>query len=697
MKISNYAALVGLILPFVSSLFTPLKPQSSAVPDPATPQLDLNALTDGSIANVPIQALLLHGLVAEQQQKAAAAASKQWKSEDDDAQEKVDTANGGIAGGVMGSALSGGIMNAHKGPVIALCNALTSGAGTAIGPSVKEEVGGAAEKNATKQTQGDQNHGPEISTGTDQASEPHHIAAAVPGPLLGNFVGATVSTSLSRGICEGAFQKWGMKWVPKIAQEAIGPEMYGEGLEAAQKVLANKRFRTVQQIMQEAGVPVDRAVNFISDLQAEISHLPLQLDGAIASLQSEVVNGASQISDAIAAGRGATIGPALNAVNQVGALSPMCAFAAGGLSRRMLCQQPSSSASPVQQFEALTNQLSQLNRMASSLFPGTQLLREVQPVIGGLQHSASQAVQGGHTLLKGAGSIARNSLSAILDLIAPFHDSKGEVKFTKTHHVTKTHYATQTHEVTRTHHVTKDHQVTETHHVTKTHEVTEIHHGTKTHEITKTHLKTKTTTATETETRTKTKTKTEHVRETDHITRLHTKTASKTVTGTARNPVSKPTAISGPSQLRLTADRDWQSIGIGTGDAINERTIYCYNKNGHFSCYGTVRSPINYHEVKDKKFEKCVQGRQPWDDNSGWGSGGLPFGLATCFSKSMPKGHPSWWISDNGRKRRGVVCAGGDGGQIQCWGTPKHSTVRYKKMTSGELDKCLQSPRKTAC
>jgi hypothetical protein len=598
---------------------------------PQSPPLNLIALTDGSLGDFPVQMLLLNGILAEMNSTIDASTPSSNK-QDDKKKKKQDEQNGALAGGVMGGALAAGLANAKDGPAAAICNALAAGAGSAIGaktgdwvdgaypPKHNERPGEVNTENQTSTKSASNSPSSTLSVHASESSTSNHLGESMVSPFASRFVSGSVSSALSKGICNGIFKDLGKAWIPRLAEKILPPDIYRAGIAVMQKAVADGSVQVLSRTLEQANVPMHRVVDFVNSLESNIERLSaFSLDGATEMLQSDLMTAASQISDAIAAGQGSAIGPALGAVNQLGSamgMVPNALSAANG------------ALSPLEQFEGITQQLSNLNSMASSLSSNSAFRKQAQPVIDALHSAVSNAVRNGAQNLKGVGAILRGALGSF----APHH-SGGQQKvhdITKTHHITITKYETSC--------TTKTDQPTRT----KTHHVTETDYTTATDRVTKT----KTTQVKETQLATKTRFTTVKV----PVITLVTKTKNQHSTGV-------------PS----SSSWGWSfAVGQSGTDMICEVGLSI-----HFSCFGSVDDPIEYQAVYGNKYEKCLESGHP----------------AHCFDHRIPTGSDTLIAADFAGHFSGVACAAG-ASKVQCWGTPMQSTVRYWKLNSEQLDTC---------
>jgi hypothetical protein len=607
-----------------------------------TPAMNLTALSDGSLGNIPAQMLLFQAVLSEMNGTAAVPSPTldgNKQEVDDDKKEaenkkSQDKNNGAVVGSVIGGALAAGLADTDS-PAKALCKALAVGAGSAMGAKTGQLIGSAypppeddkQENNTATDTFSSSTTAAEPS----QSSEPNEFGTGMVGPGLGNFVGTGVSAGLGKGICDGLFGDAG-KWFSKIAKQFLPPDMYDAGKIAMKEALANGRTQILTRAMENAGVPVHQASQFVNELERDLQRVQdFGLDGVAEELQRDLLNGASQIADVIAAGQGTVIAPALGAMGQLGTVTGLV-FSTAPL-----------ASTPIQQFSGLTGQLFHLNTMASSFSPGNQVFQKAQPIVEELQNAASQAVQDGSSALKNVGKELKNAL----DLFVPHHDEE------KVHHVTKTHVVTETSHVMKTYH--KTNHITDTehanapqsHHVTKTDHVTKIDYVTKTQYVK--------------ETQTITRTKEEKYKVTSTVTKTKTKEEKVTSTTTKTKEVKGTTApvpgIMDPSLFRL-----------GTNAVCH------LNNDRHLRCFGQGKHLVDYDEVSDSKFKKCVKKND-----------------ANCFDKKM--GGPVQYFADRDDKIRGVACAVKGAGAM-CWGTPNHGAVTYKKLDGKKFNQCLYNVKK---
>jgi hypothetical protein len=592
----------------------------------SVPVANLTALSDGSLGNIPAQMLLYQAVLVKMNRTATAPppssdVDKQEGSGDQKEAEdkkKRDKKNGAVLGSVLGGALATGLADADN-PARALCKALVVGASSAVGVKTAQLIGSAQENDEEENTNTDVSSSSTVVAQPLHSSQPNDFGAGMVGPSVGKFVGTGVSAGLGKGICDGLFGDAG-KWFLKIANQFLPHDIYDVGKIAMEEALANGRIQILARAMENAGVPVHQASQFVNELDRNLQRFQdFGLDGVAEELQRDLLNGASQIADVIAAGQGAAIAPALEAMDQLGVVIGLASSTVPFM------------GTPVQQFQGLTDQLSQFNAIASSFSPGTQIFKQAQPIIKELHDAASRAVEDGSGALKNVGKGVKSSLG----LFAPHHEKE------KVHHVTKTHVFTQTHHVTKTHHET-DH-MTKTDHASKTDHVTKTDHATKTQLVKETQTFTKTEEEKHKVTTTVTVTKTKEVKTTA------TKTKTKGVKVTV---IPAAPGVKDPSLFNLSSN------------------VVCHlNKERHLQCFGTDKNAVKYDEVSDKTFKKCVGKNE-----------------AKCFDKHM--NGPVRYFADRDDKIRGVACAM-KGTGVMCWGTPKHGAVKYKTLKQQKFNECM--------
>jgi len=478
--------------------------------------------------------------------------------------------------------------------------------------------------------------------------------------------------------------------------------------------------------MGASGIPAGQAVQFASQLMNVLENTAaMGLPEAANQLQANIVSGAARVSDLIAAGEGAALQPALNAMNQLGPITGMAAGAPGNTA--------------LDAFQGFTGQLSSLNNVAGGIpAVGKEINDGLKTVIDGLHTSVTDAVKGvskiaddvskdskeivkqgtkvtgdlvktgtktGSHLLSGAGKAALKGLGA-LNPFAHHHGGKKSSKV-KTKHVTKTHHVTVTKTDMKTN--TKTREVTASKTATKTQEVTVTRTDTERHEVTDTKTvqvtdhETVTDHATVTKTVETTKTKTDHT--TEHVTKVHDVTKTKTEKAKVTNFITKTKQVTEKVKVTSTKtkekkvkvtstetkQKEVQVTAVPTNmpvpqslpsnlkgfhDPSGQIVAVCRPDGKHVKCYGASdKSLIQYHESKskkDKKFEECAAR------------------TAKCFEPSFPD-LPLTFFSDNKKKIRGTSCAppANVGDAIHCWGTPKKSNIKYKELKGDQFQKCM--------
>ncbi|KAF1954986.1 hypothetical protein CC80DRAFT_549707 [Byssothecium circinans] len=632
-------------------------PPGQALPSQSS-SLNLSALTSGSLGDTAATTLLVDGILAESNKTVNTSPASSETSDTSEAdQEKKDhhnQQNGVVVGATMGSAITSGLTSAKDGPTAALCEAVVRGATTALSSEAGLLIGDAL--NPPHERNEEKPNSTSTAPNTSSSAEPmsshgSKFGTGMVAPLAGGLVGGAVGHGLAESICKGVFDDKG--WLPKMLKDSLEPGMHSKGKKIIEESFSSASSVIVNSALVEAGVSPYLASQFTSSLQNSIGSLSgLSLDRAAEALQRNILQGASQISDVVAAGNAAAIAPELGAINQIGAATG-------------IMPSPVGSFTPVQQFERFAKQIAHRSNLASSLSPGNKGLDGLKKVSNDLSKSASRAAKLGAGALRGVGGGIKSALHLIP---APFGSHGKE----KVHHITKTHTKTETLKMTYLLTATNIFHKTATaaDHVRTTKTVTA--------HVTKLHTATKTTINHVTRTRTSVAKITQKAKVTS--TRWITKTKKATVTSTAT--ITKTLAKT--EKAKHTAKPVVQPISQAAGidprwSSYSTEHILCRSdSHQHLRCFGTAKHGIKYHSVKDKKYEKCAE---------------RDYGGAHCFDKKLFEKLPLINLRDNWRKVRGVACAevGWGKHQMVCWGTPNRSTVKYKEINAKKWLTCWQN------
>jgi hypothetical protein len=597
---------------------------------------------------MPAAMFALQGILAEfhAQGKPEEPAQDSEKAIKDKA--KKDGNNGAIVGNTIGGALVAGLMNAPKDPVQALCSALIIGAGSALGAKTSQWTGEA------------------MNDPGEPGDNDNEFGKGMVSPFAGNFVGTGVCIGLGEAICGNLDKIAGIPVLASTARAALG----------------NGAPFIVRTLLRTAGATEVGATMFTSQLTNTILGLNhFNMPDVATELQRSLIRGAANVADAIGAGQGAALQPALAAMSQTGFLPGM---PAGALDA------PTGTA--INALQAITSQLTAFNGLAETISGISQevnngLKTAVSDLHGAVtkeKKAFEDALKSGEKVvqdhaLKGIGKTVGGALSKL----DPFGRYGGKKKSgeKKVDHVTKTRWV----EATKTQKVNKT--KTETAHTlvrvqsTQVKDATRTSHKTVTDSVRSTQTVFKTVKSTETikktETVTKIKTKEKEVK----VKVTQTKTKEKevkhtTIVTATKTKKMKPTVA--PAVLKvLSIDPSLTKFQSPDGKTL----AVCKPNKDKVNCYGIQKnSPIQYNHFKDKKFEKCIRD-------------GLK---AKCFDKHFPDhSRVSFW-SDKNKKIRGNACVAPhkNNQKIQCWGTPSGSHVKWHNLKQDKYEKCVQDASK---
>jgi hypothetical protein len=233
---------------------------SSRQPQP--PAVNLTALTDGTLGNIPAKMLFYQAVLAQMNSNAVDPFSLRAPGDNKTEEEKAEE-NSAILGGVIGSSLAAGLVNAAD-PAKALCKALAAGAGNAAGRKTGQLIGDVYPPEEGDKKVGNATSGAGASSTSttaaksSQSSKPDPFGAAMVGPLASGFVGSGASGALGKGICDALF---GDKcWMKDLADELFPNNPGKNALDTVQKAmsqaLANGRCRVLNRVMEHENVPI---------------------------------------------------------------------------------------------------------------------------------------------------------------------------------------------------------------------------------------------------------------------------------------------------------------------------------------------------------------------------------------------------------------------------------------------------------
>jgi hypothetical protein len=485
-------------------------------------------------------------------------------------------------------------------------------------------------------------------------------------PFAGNFVGTGACIGLGEAICGSLDKIAGITLLARTARAVLG----------------NGAPFIMHTLLRTAGATEVGATMFTSQLTNTVLGLNhFNMPDVATELQRSLIRRAANVADAIGAGQGAALQPALAAMSQTGFLPGM---SAGALNA------PTGTA--LDALQAVTSHLTALNGLAETISGISQEVNNrLKTAVSDLHDAVTREKKAFEDALKSGEKVVQDhalkgigkTVDGALSRLTPFSQEGGKKNSgeKKVDHVTKTRWV----EATKTQKVEKT--KTETAHTlvrvqsTQVKDTTKTSHKTVTDSVRSTQIIFKTVTSTETikktESVTKTKTKEKEVK----VKVTQTKTKEKevkhtTIVTATKTKEMKPTGA--PAVLNvLSFDPSLTRFQRPDGKIL----AICKPDKDNVDCYGTEKSsPIQYNHFKDKKFEKCIKG-------------GLK---AKCFDKHFPDhSRVSFW-SDNNKKIRGNACVAPHkkDQKIQCWGTPSGSHVKWHNLKPDKYEQCVQDANK---
>jgi len=386
------------------------------------PQVDFNALLDGSLGNMPALWIASQALLVELNQtddanspptKALAQSAPAPSPSDSDRTDKEN-------GAVMATFISGLMIPAifsikDKGPAEGLCSALMQSAGGMTGALVGQEV--------AKDLYGNDTTASEFEQGV------------VPGAFFGSIAGNGAGTLLSRALCSKLvpdFGKWWKDMHPDVITKASKP--LNRGL---QRILST-------HLEEHLGVETSRAIQFASQLTETmrlIDHTnPVQameyLNNQLTEVQGELARGIAKTTNP----------PAMPALEAMVRMSTKFSYFTGKIPNQPLPKDPLSL------YQRFTSHYTKYLEAAKKIPKLSKVAGDLKQVADGLNNAANKAVQlakdkapeKAMDALRNGYDAAKGALKGLPMLPFPGCDGGNDSGSTETHHTTITATATST-------------------------------------------------------------------------------------------------------------------------------------------------------------------------------------------------------------------------------------------------------------
>jgi hypothetical protein len=268
-------------------------------------QLDLPALTDGSLGTLPAKMLVLDGVI--NQQNATGRSEHVLGLKPPPANGDHRAQNGAIMGATLGAGFIGGLAKMDKGKTQYICNAIVKAASAAVSTSTGQLI--------------TQEYPPKDKEGQPGQEEQDPTGPAMVVPFYGGMVSGGVAAALSETICERILGP--KEWSKKLTDNGLlKKKFFKKGAEALNRLFKERSDDVRQSALRSSGVgSCDEASfnNALSTITSQATSLPPAT--AAERLQTDIIRDVATIADQIAQGNGGSVMQALNAVNQIQALT----------------------------------------------------------------------------------------------------------------------------------------------------------------------------------------------------------------------------------------------------------------------------------------------------------------------------------------------------------------------------------------
>lgn len=325
--------------------------------------VDINAILDGTLGDMPAMWLATHGALAAlnhttpslvlrgETPSAPASASA--------APANRDKANGAVVGAFVGAALLAPIKikDAEPGGMLkGICQTLVAG-GTGMAAAVVGQEAG-------KRIYGTNSSAPDFEEGL------------IPGAFIGGVVGSTVGTALAKSLCEIG--------VPGF-KEFLG-DLNALDLDRINSMIDKGLPQILDAVLNDLGVDSARAARFSGQLQQSLHFVHLRGPAdAVDYLTRELTRESSQLADALVSGSAGLASPAINAFAGFGAMS------GAALGLPPIVPSIVAAASAISSLQSLTGQLASTVDFARTLSSTSGSTAQIQSAAHTLHDGLHQA------------------------------------------------------------------------------------------------------------------------------------------------------------------------------------------------------------------------------------------------------------------------------------------------------------------
>jgi len=390
------------------------------------PQVDFNALLDGSLGDMPALWIASQALLVELNQTNDAnfpptkALAQSAPAPSPSGSGRADKENGAVMAAFIGGMMIPAVFSIKdKGPAQGLCSALMQSAGSMTGALVGQEVAKGLYGNDTTASEFEQ--------------------GVVPAAFIGSIAGNGAATAVSRTLCSKLVPDFGKWW----------KDMHPGDIAKTSRLLNRGLQPVLSTHLEGLGVETSRAVQFASQL-SEIMRMIDRVDRprAFEHLNRQMTDVSAELASGIAETDLPPARPALEAMVR------LTAQAGEWIHPDATNPLPLETTPPktLGLFERFLGHYKKYLDAAKKIPKVGKVAGDLQKVIGGLQDSTKKAVQftkdklpdKATDALKNGFTAAKSALKGLPISPFPGCDGSNDSGSTETHHTTITATATST-------------------------------------------------------------------------------------------------------------------------------------------------------------------------------------------------------------------------------------------------------------